>query len=64
MRYIFIHQNFPGQFRHVAKVLADDTDNEVIGIGEARHLKGRPALHPRLRVLGYQPDNFVISIVS
>ncbi len=55
MRYIFIHQNFPGQFRHVAKVLADDTDNEVIGIGEARHLKGRPALHPRLRVLGYQP---------
>jgi len=55
MRYIFIHQNFPGQFRHLAKVLADDLGNEVVGVGEARNLKGRPALHPRIRVLSYQP---------
>ena len=55
MRYLFIHQNFPGQFRHVAKVLADDPSNEVIGIGEAPNLKSRPALHARIRVLSHQP---------
>lgn len=55
MRYLFIHQNFPGQFRHVAKALADDPDNEVIGVGEAANLKGRPVLHARIRVLSYQP---------
>ena len=55
MRFLFIHQNFPGQFRHVAKALADDPANEVIGIGEVTNLKGRPSLHPRIRVLTYQP---------
>ncbi len=55
MRYLFIHQNFPGQFCHVAKVLADDPSNEVIGIGEAPNLKSRPALHARIRVLSHQP---------
>ena len=55
MRYLFIHQNFPAQFRHVAKALADDPDNQVVGIGEERNLKGRPALHPRIRVLAYRP---------
>lgn len=55
MRYLFIHQNFPGQFRHVAKALADDPENEIVGIGDARNLQGRPALHPRIRVHGYQP---------
>ena len=55
MRYLFIHQNFPGQFRHVSKVLADDPANEVIGIGDANNLKGKPVLHPGIRVLSYQP---------
>lgn len=55
MRYLFIHQNFPAQFRHVARALADNPDHEVVGIGEERNLKGRPALHPRIRVLAYQP---------
>ncbi len=55
MRYLFIHQNFPAQFRHVARALADNPDHEVVGVGEERNLKGRPALHPRIRVLAYQP---------
>lgn len=55
MRYILIHQNFPGQFRHLAKVLADDPANEVVGIGAASSLKGRSSLHPRVRVLTYNP---------
>ncbi|GAB7528010.1 glycosyltransferase [Pseudomonas sp. 3A(2025)] len=54
MRYLFIHQNFPGQFRHVAKALADDPQNEVIGLGETSNLKARGVLHPRIRLLGYQ----------
>lgn len=55
MRYLFIHQNFPGQFRHVVKALADDPSNVVIGISEAANMKGCPALHSMLRVLSYQP---------
>ena len=55
MRYLFIHQNFPGQVHHLAKILADKPDNEVVGVGEAKNLKGRPELHPRIRVLQYQP---------
>lgn len=55
MKYLFIHQNFPGQFRHVAKVLAVDPRNEIVAIGEAANLKLRPSLHPRIRELGYQP---------
>jgi glycosyltransferase involved in cell wall biosynthesis len=56
LRYLFIHQNFPGQFRHVARVLADDPANEVVAIGERRNLQGRPPLHPRIRLLAYQPQ--------
>jgi len=57
MRYLFIHQNFPGQFRHLVKLLADDLGNEVVGVGEVRNLKGHPVLHSRIRVLGYQPHD-------
>lgn len=56
MRYLFVHQNFPGQFRHVARALADDPGNEVVGIGETVNLKGRPLLHPRLRLAGYNVE--------
>jgi glycosyltransferase involved in cell wall biosynthesis len=54
MRLLFIHQNFPGQFRHAVKALADNPENEVIGIAETQNLQGRPALHPRIQVFGYQ----------
>ncbi|MGV3573130.1 MAG: glycosyltransferase [Ramlibacter sp.] len=36
------------------RALADDPANEIVCVGETRNLKGRPQLHPRLRVLGYQ----------
>ena len=32
MRFLFIHQNFPGQFPHIARHLAADPNNEVIAI--------------------------------
>ena len=54
LRYLFVHQNFPGQFRHAARALADDGANEVVGVGDVRNLKGRPQLHPRVKVAGYE----------
>jgi glycosyltransferase involved in cell wall biosynthesis len=29
MKYLFIHQNFPAQYRHVVRYLADQPDNQV-----------------------------------
>jgi len=55
MRYLFIHQNFPGQFRHIARALADDLANEVIGVGDVNNIQVKPGLHPRIRLLSYQP---------
>ena len=54
MRVIFIHQNFPGQYRHVAPALAARGD-EVIGLGEnpapplpgVRHLRYAPPPAPQ-----------------
>lgn len=57
VNFLFVHQNFPGQFRHVAKALADDTAHRVIGIGELKNLQGRQALHPRVQVFGYEPHD-------
>ena len=32
MKYLFIHQNFPGQYQHVVRYLADQPDNQVVFI--------------------------------
>ncbi|HZX26893.1 MAG TPA: glycosyltransferase, partial [Telluria sp.] len=53
MRYLFVHQNFPGQFRHVARALADDPANEVVGMGEAERIKAHGRIHPRITLVGY-----------
>lgn len=34
MRILFLHQNAPGQFRHLAPHLAEDRANEVVFLGE------------------------------
>lgn len=33
--------------------MADDPAHQVVALGEARHLRGRPPVHPNLRLLGY-----------
>lgn len=53
MRILFVHQNFPGQYKHLAPALADSLDNEVIAIGEELNLRRARALHPRIRLLAY-----------
>lgn len=40
MKVLFIHQNFPGQFRRIALQLAQDPDYQVLAIGK----KGCPTL--------------------
>jgi glycosyltransferase involved in cell wall biosynthesis len=52
MRFLFVHQNFPGQYRHIAAHYARQ-GHEVVAIGEkANLLRNRPALGAKL--LGYE----------
>jgi glycosyltransferase involved in cell wall biosynthesis len=53
MRYLFVHQNFPGQFKHIACALADDPRHEVVAIGDVANIKSSLTLHPRVKVYGY-----------
>jgi glycosyltransferase involved in cell wall biosynthesis len=53
MNFLFVHQNFPGQYRHVAAALAHDPAHQVVALGETENLQGRPAPHPRIRLLGH-----------
>ncbi len=54
MKYLFIHQNFPGQFRHIAKALAEDASNQVVAIGDLVNIRQRPDFHHKVQLLGYQ----------
>jgi glycosyltransferase involved in cell wall biosynthesis len=55
MNFLFVHQNFPGQFRHVAAAFAGMSGHRVVALGESVNLKNRPSLHPAITVVGYQP---------
>ncbi|MES2606798.1 MAG: glycosyltransferase family 4 protein [Pseudomonadota bacterium] len=50
--YLFVHQNFPGQFPHITSALAD-RGHTVVAIGEAKRLKQRAKPHPRIQLFGY-----------
>lgn len=54
MRVLFIHQNFPGQFRHIALHLNQTPGVEVLGIGRDT----APGL-PGVRLLRYRPKRTV-----
>ena len=54
MRLLFVHQNFPGQYRHLAAHYATVGGHEVVCVGEkANVLRHRPAL-PGAKLLGYE----------
>lgn len=54
MRILFVHQNFPGQYKHLAPSLANSPANQVVAIGEEVNVKRAFGLHPRIRLLGYR----------
>lgn len=52
MRILFIHQNFPGQFKLLSAFLAQQPDFEVVGLGDAARLDGHAA-KSSFAVFGY-----------
>jgi glycosyltransferase involved in cell wall biosynthesis len=53
MRVLFVHQHFPGQFKHLAPALAADPRNEVVAI--LRDQTEVSVWHG-IRLVSYQPD--------
>ena len=54
MKLLFIHQNFPGQFRHLAAAFAAQDGVQVVAIGDHANVAGLPA-PPRIERLSYSP---------
>ena len=52
MKILFIHQNFPAQYRWLAQTLAGDKRWEVMALGEAGNIKRRGKL-PGVNTAGY-----------
>lgn len=60
MNLLFLHQNFPAQFRHIAAHFAADPAHRVVAVGESDNLKRavasvplHPAIHPRIELCPY-----------
>jgi len=54
LNFLFVRQSFPGQFRHIAKTLAEQ-GHKVVALGDAANIANRPDIHPAVTVFGYQP---------
>ena len=52
MKLLFVHQNFPGQYRHLAAHYAAQKGNMVVGIGEKANVL-RQGRIPGVQLLGY-----------
>jgi glycosyltransferase involved in cell wall biosynthesis len=52
MRLLFVHQNFPGQFRHLAAHYASAGGHEVVAIGDKDNLPHQPRI-PGVRLFAY-----------
>ena len=52
MRFLFVHQNFPGQYRHIAAHYAAQKGNQVVAIGEKANLLRQPRI-PGVNLFGY-----------
>ena len=53
MKILFIHQNFPGQFKFLAPALAEQGHNVfALAVGD------KPARWKGVQVIAYKPDRF------
>jgi len=52
MRLLFVHQNFPGQYRHLAAYYAG-AGHEVVALGDKENLRYQPRL-PGVRLFAYE----------
>jgi glycosyltransferase involved in cell wall biosynthesis len=51
MNLLFVHQNFPGQFKHVVPALAAETGNRIVGFT----MNKQPPRLPGVQMVSYQP---------
>jgi glycosyltransferase involved in cell wall biosynthesis len=54
MKLLFVHQNFPGQYRHLAAHFASQPGYEVVAVGEKANVLRNHAPIPGLQLLGYE----------
>jgi len=60
MQILFIHQNFPGQYRYLARHFAEDPDWDVYAIGEKENVKRQLAYVPKgIKLMGYEAPRIV-----
>jgi glycosyltransferase involved in cell wall biosynthesis len=52
MKILFVHQNFPGQYRHIAAAVAKTPGWQVAALGETKNIRQRPAI-PGVTLAGY-----------
>jgi glycosyltransferase involved in cell wall biosynthesis len=61
MRMLFIHQNLPGQFRHLIQHIASNPDYEIVGIGErSRIASNQGKIPPNVKIFGYESSVEVV----
>jgi glycosyltransferase involved in cell wall biosynthesis len=53
VRLLFVHQNFPGQYRHLAAHYARQPGHQVVALGERGNLPGKPRL-PGVKLFAYE----------
>jgi len=53
MRLLFVHQNFPGQYKHLAAHFGADPGTQVVAIGEEANIAQRPAI-PGVQRVAYR----------
>lgn len=58
MRVLFIHQNFPGQYRHLAPALAKRGGTEIVAIGE----RSAPGIDG-IELVRYQPGRSTSTVI-
>jgi glycosyltransferase involved in cell wall biosynthesis len=54
MKLLFVHQNFPGQYRHLARYYGARPGNDVLAVGEKPNILRQQPQLPGVKLLGYE----------